>query len=39
MTETAFGLHRVLYDASGSDLPEDRAAAVLTCHALEATLG
>jgi hypothetical protein len=39
MTETTFGLHQVLYDASGSDRAEDRAAAVLTCHTLEATQG
>ncbi|WP_345524692.1 hypothetical protein [Nocardioides endophyticus] len=39
LTETTFGLHQVLYDASGSDLAEDRAAAVLTCHTLEGTQG
>ena len=39
MTETTFGLHQVLYDASGTDMAEDRAAAVLTCHTLEATQG
>lgn len=39
LTETAFGLHKVLYDASGSDSAEDRAAAVLTCHTLEETQG
>lgn len=39
LTETTFGLHQVLYDGSGSDGAEDRAAAVLTCHTLEAAHG
>jgi hypothetical protein len=39
LTETTFNLYEVISDASGSDRAEDRAAAVLTCHTLEETLG
>jgi hypothetical protein len=39
LTELTSGLFQVLYDASGSDQAEDRAAAVLTCHTLEETQG
>jgi len=35
LTDTASDLFRVVHDAGGSDVPEDRAAAVLTCHTLE----
>ena len=39
LTETTFDLYQVLYEASGSDQAEDRAAGVLTCHTLEETQG
>lgn len=34
LTETTSELYQVIYDASGSDRAEDRAAAALTCHTL-----
>jgi hypothetical protein len=35
LTTTATPLHLVLYGAGSSDQPEERAAAILTCHALD----